>query len=61
VIIGSPVITVAAAKVNRRTVILGLMLLFIAGNLLSALAGGIEMLIVFRFITGWAYDLVSSR
>jgi predicted MFS family arabinose efflux permease len=53
VIIGSPVITVAAAKVNRRTVILGLMLLFIAGNLLSSLAGSIEMLIAFRFVTGW--------
>jgi predicted MFS family arabinose efflux permease len=53
VIIGSPVITIAAAKVNRRTVVLGLMLLFIVGNLLSSLAGNIAMLIVFRFVTGW--------
>lgn len=52
VMIGSPAITIAAAKVNRRTVILGLMLLFIAGNLLSSLATNIATLIAFRFVTG---------
>jgi predicted MFS family arabinose efflux permease len=52
VIVGSPVITIAAAKVNRRTVILSLMLLFIVGNLLSSQARDIAMLIAFRFVTG---------
>lgn len=52
VMIGSPVITLLAARVNRRTLLLGLMVLFLVGNGLSALAPNIALLIVFRFITG---------
>ncbi|MEU2426484.1 MFS transporter [Streptomyces sp. NPDC013157] len=52
VVIGSPAITLLAARVNRRSLLLGLMALFLAGNLLSALAPNIVLLVVFRFITG---------
>lgn len=52
VVVGSPLITVAAARLNRRSLLLGLMVLFIAGNLLSAAAPGIWALIPFRFVTG---------
>lgn len=52
VIIGSPAITIAFARVNRRHLLLALMLLFIVGNLLSSLATNIVMLIAFRFVTG---------
>lgn len=52
VMIGSPAITIVAARVNRRTLLLGLMVLFLLGNVLSALAPNIVLLIVFRFITG---------
>jgi MFS transporter, DHA1 family, inner membrane transport protein len=52
VMIGSPIITIAAAKVNRRTLLLGLMVLFVAGNVLSSLAANLALLIAFRFITG---------
>ena len=38
VVIGSPVITIVAARLNRRTLLLGLVGLFVVGNLLSALA-----------------------
>jgi len=52
VMIGSPGITILAARVNRRTLLLGLMALFLTGNLLSALAPDIALFIIFRFVTG---------
>ncbi len=50
--VGSPAITMLAARVNRRTLLLGLMVLFLAGNGLSALAPNIALLVVFRFVAG---------
>ncbi|GIG92309.1 MFS transporter [Plantactinospora endophytica] len=52
VIVGSPAITLLAATVNRRSLLLGLILLFLAGNTLSALAPDIASLVVFRFLAG---------
>ncbi|MFC6021392.1 MFS transporter [Plantactinospora solaniradicis] len=52
VIVGSPAITLLAARVNRRTLLLGLVVLFLAGNGLSALAPDITLLVVFRFLAG---------
>lgn len=52
VVIGSPAITLLAARVNRRTLLLGLIVLFLVGNGLSAVAPDIVPLVVFRFVTG---------
>jgi predicted MFS family arabinose efflux permease len=52
VIIGSPLITLLAARVNRRSLLLGLVVLFLAGNGLSALAPNLTALVVFRFVAG---------
>lgn len=52
VMIGSPAITLLAARVNRRTLLLGLILLFLLGNALSAVAPDIALLVVFRFVSG---------
>lgn len=52
VMIGSPVITIVAARLNRRTLLLGLVALFVAGNVISALSPTIEVLIAGRFVTG---------
>lgn len=52
VIVGSPAITLLAATVNRRSLLLGLILLFLAGNTLSALAPDIASFVVFRFVAG---------
>src|ERR1700754_1994800 len=52
VVIGSPAITLLAARINRRTLLLGLVVLFLVGNVLSALAPDIGLLVVFRFIAG---------
>nr|WP_218007945.1 MFS transporter [Herbidospora sakaeratensis] len=52
VVVGSPLITLLAARVNRRTLLLGLAVLFLVGNGLSALAPDIALLVVFRFVAG---------
>jgi MFS transporter, DHA1 family, inner membrane transport protein len=52
VVIGAPLVTLTAARLNRRTLLLGLMGLFVLGNVLSATATGLGMLALARFISG---------
>ena len=52
VVIGAPVIAVLAARMARRTLLIGLMLLFALGNLLSALAPSYHAMLAFRFLAG---------
>ncbi len=52
VVIGAPLVTLAAARLNRRTLLLLLMTLFVVGNILSALATGLGTLAVARFVSG---------
>lgn len=52
VVIGAPIVAVLAARMARRTLLLGLMALFAAGNALSALAPSHEALLLFRFLAG---------
>ncbi|WP_291821589.1 MFS transporter [Bosea sp. (in: a-proteobacteria)] len=52
VVVGAPVIAVLAAKIARRTLLIGLMAVFGVANLLSALAPSYEWMLVFRFLSG---------
>jgi DHA1 family inner membrane transport protein len=52
VVVGAPVIAVLAAKLSRRTLLLALMAVFVAGNVASALAPDYGWLVVLRFLTG---------
>ncbi|TYK57859.1 MFS transporter [Pseudomonas synxantha] len=52
VVIGAPAVTLAAARLNRRTLLLALMALFVAGNVLSAIASDLHLLMAARFISG---------
>ncbi|MCM2129578.1 MFS transporter [Larsenimonas rhizosphaerae] len=52
VVIGAPVITVLAARIDRKWLLLALMGLFAIGNGLSAVASDYGSLILFRFISG---------
>jgi DHA1 family inner membrane transport protein len=52
VVLGAPLVTLAAARVNRRTLLLGLMALFVVGNVLSAFASNLGFLMLARFISG---------
>lgn len=52
VVIGAPVLAVVLARTEKRKALIGLMICFALGNLLSALAPNYEWLLVFRFISG---------
>lgn len=52
VVVGAPALTLLAARSNRRTLLLGLICIFIIGNVLSAIAGSLELFIAARFVTG---------
>lgn len=52
VVIGAPLVTLMAARLNRRTLLLALMAILVAGNLLSAFASNLGWLMVARFISG---------
>ncbi|MFI5682429.1 MFS transporter [Streptomyces sp. NPDC051636] len=52
VVIGAPLLAAATARMSRRTVLMALMALFVAGNALSAFAPGYESLVAARFLSG---------
>ncbi|WP_238011855.1 MFS transporter [Dactylosporangium sp. AC04546] len=52
VVVGAPVIVALAARAPRRGLLLVLMLAFVAGNALTAVAPGIWSLVAARFLTG---------
>lgn len=60
VAIGAPVLTALTGKVPRKTLLLGLMALFIAGNLLAWQAPGYETLVAARVLTGLAHGVFFS-
>lgn len=52
VVLGGPAVTMLAAKLNRKTLLLLLMSVFLIGNLLSAVAAGLGMFTLARFVSG---------
>ncbi|CAM3161972.1 Inner membrane transport protein YdhP [Methylobacterium mesophilicum] len=49
--VGAPLMTLAAARVPRRRLLVGLMAIFTLGNLLAAIADSYAMLVVARLVT----------
>jgi DHA1 family inner membrane transport protein len=52
VVVGAPLIATLAARVNRKTVLLALMVAFAAGNIGSSLAASYPVLMLARFVSG---------
>ena len=52
VVVGAPVLAVVSARVRRRRLLIGLMLLFALGNGLSAVAPTYGWMLAFRFLCG---------
>lgn len=51
VLIGAPLMTLTSGRMRRRTLLIGLMAIFTAGNLMSALSTSYEMLMAARVLT----------
>ncbi|SEL12463.1 MFS transporter, DHA1 family, inner membrane transport protein [Atopomonas hussainii] len=60
VAVGAPLLTALTGKMPRKLLLLGLMLLFTAGNLLAWQAPGYESLIIARIVTGLAHGVFFS-
>jgi MFS transporter, DHA1 family, inner membrane transport protein len=52
VVVGAPLIAALAARTGRKRLLLGLMAVFVVGNVLSALADSYGLLMAARFLTG---------
>ena len=52
VVVGAPVIAALGARTGRKRLLLGLMAVFVVGNVLSAVANSYELLMGARFLTG---------
>lgn len=52
VVAGAPLIAAFAARLPRRTLLIGLMAMFAVGNALSALSPSYHWLLLFRFLSG---------
>jgi DHA1 family inner membrane transport protein len=52
VVVGAPLLAAVTARMSRRSVLIGLMVLFVVGNGLSSLAPGYDSLLAARFLSG---------
>ncbi|MWC29365.1 MFS transporter [Paenibacillus sp. MMS18-CY102] len=60
VTIGAPVLTSLTASIPRKTLLFGIMIVFIAGNSLAAAAGGIGLLLAARILSAFAHGVFMS-
>ncbi|MBO0452935.1 MFS transporter [Candidatus Enterococcus murrayae] len=60
VTIGAPLLTVLTGKWNRRSLMLGIMLLFISGNILAAFAPTFMVLLAGRILAALAHGIFMS-
>jgi MFS transporter, DHA1 family, inner membrane transport protein len=52
VVVGAPIITIGAARLNRRNLLLILMAVFVVGNALSGVSANLDMFALSRFVSG---------
>lgn len=57
---GAPVLSSLTSQVSRKTLLLWIMVVFIAGNMLAAAAGGIAVLLAARIISALAHGVFMS-
>lgn len=57
---GAPILTSLTSGISRKTLLLWIMVVFIAGNLLASLSQGIAMLLVARVITALSHGVFMS-
>jgi len=57
---GAPVLTSLTSNVSRKTLLLWIMVVFIAGNMLAAAASGITVLLIARIISALSHGIFMS-
>ncbi|MGO4570042.1 MFS transporter [Rhizobium sp. 2YAF20] len=57
---GAPILTALTGKIERKPLLLGLMVLFVVGNAIAALSPNYELLLVARVIVAFAHGVFFS-
>jgi predicted MFS family arabinose efflux permease len=57
---GAPILTSLTSTVSRKTLLLAIMVVFIAGNTMAALSSGITILLIARIISALAHGVFMS-
>ncbi|WP_128104070.1 MFS transporter [Paenibacillus sp. DCT19] len=57
---GAPILTSLTSTISRKTLLLAIMLVFIAGNTLAALSSGVTLLLIARIITALSHGVFMS-
>jgi predicted MFS family arabinose efflux permease len=60
VMFGAPILTSLTSGVPRKTLLMWIMIVFIAGNGLAAISGGIAMLLIARVVSALAHGVFMS-
>jgi len=60
VAVGAPILTALTNKINRKTLLMLLMIVFILGNSVAALSTSFSLLLVARFITAFSHGVFFS-
>ncbi|WP_226659218.1 MFS transporter [Pseudalkalibacillus hwajinpoensis] len=60
VAIGAPILTALTGKMNRKTLLMSLMVVFIIGNLVAGISTSFGLLLVARFITAFSHGIFFS-
>ena len=57
---GAPILTALTGRIERKPLLLGLMVLFIIGHIIAALSPGYEVLLVARVVSAFAHGVFFS-
>ncbi|MBG9585778.1 MFS transporter [Cytobacillus firmus] len=60
VAIGAPILTALTSKMNRKSLLMSLMVLFIIGNSVAAMSSSFTFLLAARFITAFSHGIFFS-
>jgi len=60
VAVGAPILTALTNRINRKTLLITLMIIFIVGNTVAALSHSFGLLLVARFITAFSHGVFFS-
>ncbi|MFE4710166.1 MFS transporter [Paenibacillus sp. NPDC056722] len=60
VAIGAPILTALTNRMSRKSLLMSLMIVFIIGNIVAAIAPNFELLLIARFITAFSHGVFFS-
>ncbi|OBZ14910.1 MFS sugar transporter [Bacillus sp. FJAT-27264] len=60
VAIGAPILTALTNRMSRKSLLMSLMIVFIIGNVVAAIAPNFELLLIARFITAFSHGVFFS-